>query len=234
MKKNFIYTTLLALATFMLTSCGEEESLGRSRITYYPTIELQGANPFLTAKGSQYTDPGYVSLMGGEDVSDQVTVTGIPDTNVSGDYTVNYATVKNEDGFGATATRRVIVADKNDPVEGLYWVQPDSYRDRGGTLVAYGGTYPIIVLNNGDGTFSVDDMLGGWYYYRAGYGSNYAMQALISVDASGVVSLLDSYVPGWGDKHDDFTGSFDASTGTFTLNTVYAGMGFIQTWVKQM
>ena len=233
MKKNFIYTTLLTLASFMLASCGDEESLGLSRITYYPTIEIQGANPLLNAKGSQYTEPGYISLLNGEDVTDKVVVTGLPDTNVSGDYTVKYTTVKNEDGFGASASRRVIVADANDPVEGLYWVQPDSYRDRAGTQVKYNSTYPIVILNNGDGTYSVDDMLGGWYYYRAGYGSSYGMQGIISIDANGAVSLLESIVPGWGDSHSDFTGSFDASTGTMTLKTVYAEMYFIQTWIKQ-
>ena len=223
----------LAVASLALTSCSDETSEGKSRITYYPTIEIEGEDPYLVAKGTTYTDPGYVSIMGGQDVSDKVTVTGLPDTNKSGDYTVTYTTTKNEDGFGATATRRVIVADANDPVEGLYWVAPNSYRVRAGANVAYGGSYPIVVLNNGDGTYTADDMLGGWYYYRAGYGKNYAMKAVFSVADDGTVTLLGSTVPGWGDSHDDYTGSFDAATGTFTMNTVYADMDFVQTWVKQ-
>jgi hypothetical protein len=233
MKKNILYTMLFAAATFAFVSCSDEESEGRSRITYYPTIELEGANPLVVAKGSTYKDPGYVSVMGGQDVSDKVIITGLPDTNVSGDYTVKYTTAKNSDGFDATATRRVIVADQADAVEGLYMVSADSYRLRSGAKVAYGASYPIVVLNEGDGTYFVDDMLGGWYYYRAGYGVNYAMASYISVAADGTVSLLESEVPGWGDSHDDFTGSFDAATGTFTMTTVYAGMDFVQTWVKQ-
>ena len=232
MKKN-IFLMALAVASFALTSCSDDTSEGKSRITYYPTIEIEGEDPLLVAKGSTYTDPGYVSIMGGQDVSDKVTVTGLPDTSKSGDYTVTYTTTKNEDGFGASATRRVIVADANDPVEGLYWVLPTSYRVRAGANVAYGGSYPIVVLNNGDGTYTADDMLGGWYYYRAGYGVRYAMQAVFSVADDGTVALLASQVPGWGDSHDDYTGTFDAATGTFTMNTVYAGMDFVQTWVKQ-
>lgn len=223
----------LAVASFTMTSCSDDESEGKSRITYYPTIEIQGDDPFLVAKGSTYTDPGYVSIMGGQDVSDKVVVTGTPDTSKSGDYTVTYTTAKNEDGFGASATRRVIVADANDPVEGLYWVSPNSYRLRQGAQVAYGGSYPIVVLNNGNGIYTADDMLGGWYYYRAGYGVKYAMNAQFSVADDGTVTLLAGYVAGWGDGPDDYTGSFDAATGTFTMNTTYAGMDFIQTWVKQ-
>jgi hypothetical protein len=232
MKKNILLMAL-AVASFALTSCSDDTSEGKSRITYYPTIEINGDNPYLVAKGSTYTDPGYVSIMGGQDVSDKVTVTGIPDTSKSGDYTVTYTTAKNEDGFEASATRRVIVADANDPVEGLYWVAPTSYRLRAGAQVAYGASYPIVVLNNGDGTYTADDMLGGWYYYRAGYGVRYAMKAIFSVADDGTVTLLGSIVPGWGDSHDDYTGTFDAATGTFSMNTVYAGMDFVQTWVKQ-
>lgn len=233
MKKNIVYAMLFAAATFMMASCGDKDSEGRSRITYYPTIELEGDNPCVVAKGAAYKDPGYVSLMGGEDVTDQVVLSGVPDTNKSGDYTVTYTTAKNEDGFGATTTRRVIVADASDPVEGLYWVSPASYRLRAGAQVAYGGSYPVVVMKRADGNYGVDDMLGGWYYYRAGYGVRYAMQGVIAVAADGTVSLLGSAVPGWGDSHDDFTGTFDAATGTFTLNTVYAGMDFVQIWVKQ-
>lgn len=233
MKKNIFYTMLFAAAMFTMTSCGDDESEGKSRITYYPTIEIKGDNPLIVAKGSSYEDPGYTSLMGGEDVSDQVTVSGLPDTSKSGLYTVRYTTAKNADGFDASTTRRVVVADPNDAVEGLYMLDASSYRVRDGAQVPYGDSYPVVVLAKSDGNYSVDDMLGGWYCLRAGYGTRYAMKATISVAEDGTVELLESEVPGWGDSHDDFTGTFDAATGTFSLNTMYAGMDFIQTWVKQ-
>lgn len=233
MKKNILFAMLLALVAFTLTSCGDDESEGKSRITYFPTIDLLGDNPYVSPKGSPYQDPGFVSIMGGEDVSDKVTVTGIPNTSKSGDYTVTYTTIENEDGFGASTTRRVIVADANDPIEGLYWVTPDSYRVRAGANVKYGGSYPVVVFNNGNGTYSADDMLGGWYYYRAGYGVMYAMKATFTVADDGTVTLLEGHVPGWDDDFEDYTGTFDAATGTFKMNTVYAEMDFVQTWVKQ-
>ena len=90
-----------------------------------------------------------------------------------------------------------------------------------------------LVTDNGDGTYSVDDLLGGWYCQRAGYGTSYAMEAVISIDGDGALTCSYSYVPGWGDGLDDFEGSFDAATSTFQFTAVYAGMDFVQTWVKE-
>lgn len=224
---------LIALAAFTFASCSDDDSEGKSRITYYPTIELLGDASMQVDKGTAYVEPGYTSTLNGEDVSDKVTVTGTVDTSKSGVYTLTYTTTKNDDGFTASATRTVIVLDPNSAVEGFYLNSPTSYRLRQGAQVAYGSAFELLVIDNGDGTYSVDDLLGGWYRDRAGYGDNYAMEALISIDGSGTVTLLQSYVPGWGDSHDDFTGTFDAATGTFNLDVVYAAMNFVQTWVKE-
>ena len=67
MKKNIIYTMLFAAAAFILTSCGDDESAGFSRITYYPTIDLEGGSTIFVTKGSTWKDPGYTSMMGTED-----------------------------------------------------------------------------------------------------------------------------------------------------------------------
>lgn len=226
---------LFAAAVFMFASCGDDDSAGKSRITYYPTIELLGGSYYLADKGSTWEDPGYTSVMGGVDVSDKVTIKGNVDTSKPGLYTLTYSTAKNEDGFGASTTRTVVVADANDPIEGLYWNSKDSYRIRAGAEVKYGSEYPVVIFSKGDGTYSVDDMLGGWYCFRAGYGTDFAMGAIITVAEDGTVTLEDGYVPGWQDGPDEgFEGTFDAKTGKFTLNTKYADMDFVQTWVKQV
>lgn len=233
MKKYIFFAALLALTSFGLSSCSDNETEGLSRITYYPTIEIKGESPLLWAKGTAFVEPGYISLMNGEDVSSQVTVRSDVDTNQSGDYTITYTTPKNSDGFSASVRRRVVVFDKSDAVEGLYWLDPSSYRVRDGENTLYGDSYPIVIMNNGDGTYSVDDMLGGWYYYRAGYGSDYGMLSTIKVATDGTITLDKSYVPGWADSHDAFKGTFDAATGTITMTVTYAKMDFVQTWVKQ-
>lgn len=233
MKKNIFFIMALAVASFTMTSCGDDESEGKSRFTFYPTIELEGSTYMVIDKGSTYQEPGYSSTMNGEDVSAQVTVTGNVDTSKSGVYTLTYSTIKNEDGFGASATRTVVVLDPNSAVEGFYLTTADSYRLRQGTQVAYGSEYEILIIDNGDGTYDIDDILGGWYCQRAGYGTNYAMEGTLAIADDGTVTCLYNYVPGWGDGLDDFEGTFDAATSTFHINAVYAEMNFVQTWVKE-
>ena len=223
---------MLALVSFALTSCGDKESEGLSRFTYYPVLELLGDDYMVIDKGSTFQDPGFTATLDGEDVAGQVTVTSDVNTAKSGVYTVIYSIV-NPDGITANAKRTVVVLDPNNAVEGFYLNQADSYRLRQGAQVAYGRQFEILIIDNGDGTYFVDDLLGGWYCQRAGYGTNYAMVATISVGADGAVSCSYSFVPGWADGLDDFEGTFDAATSTFHINAVYASMNFVQTWVKE-
>lgn len=233
MKKNLFFSIVAILAGLVLTSCGDKDSEGLSRFTFYPSIELEGDSYLVWEKGKAFVDPGYVSLLNGEDVTDKVTVAGSVDTNKSGIYTLTYTTMKNDDGFDASASRTVVVLDPNSAIEGFYLTQPDSYRLREGAQVAYGSAFEILIIDNGDGTYDVDDMLGGWYCQRAGYGTKYAMTATIAIEADGTVTCLSNYVPGWGDGLDDFEGSFDAAASTFHIKAVYAAMDFVQTWVKE-
>ncbi len=232
MKQNIFFAMMLALVSFALTSCGDKDSEGLSRFTYYPVLELQGETSLVVAKGSTFQDPGYTATLNGEDVSSQVTVNSNVNTAKSGVYTVVYS-IKNSDGITANAKRTVVVLDPNDPVEGFYLNKADSYRLRQGAQVAYGKAFEILLISNGDGSYDVDDLLGGWYCQRAGYGTNYAMQATIVINADGTVGCTSSYVPGWGDSLDDFEGTYDAATGTFNIKAVYAEMDFVQTWVKE-
>ena len=210
---------LFAVVALLVTSCGDKESEGKSRFTYYPTIELEGDTYLVWDKGTPFVDPGYVSTMNGEDVTAEVMISGTPDVN--------------NDGFDASASRTVVVLDPNSAVEGFYLTQPDSYRTYNGNEVAFGNAFEILVIDNGDGTLYVDDLFGGWYCQRAGYGTKYAMGGTISLAADGTVGLISSLVPGWGDGLDDLTGSF--ADGVFTVDAVYNKntMHFYQTWVKE-
>ena len=232
MKKNVLYTMLFAFVALVLTSCGDKDSEGKSRFTFYPTIELEGDTYLVWDKGTPFVDPGYSSTMNGEDVSGQVTVSGSVNTNKSGIYTLTYTTVKNEDGFDASASRTVVVLDPNSDIEGFYLTQPSSYRSYNGNEVAYGRSFEILVIDNGDGTLDVDDLFGGWYAQRAGYGANYMMGGTIALAADGSLSLVSSLVPGWGDSLEGVEGTY--SSGVFTLVAEYvSGMKFYETWVKE-
>ena len=224
---------LFAVVALLVTSCGDKETEGMSRFTYYPTIELEGDSYLVWDKGTPFVDPGYVSTMNGEDVTAEVIISGTPDVNKSGIYTMTYTTKKNDDGFDASASRTVVVLDPNSAVEGFYLTQPDSYRTYNGNEVAFGNAFEILVIDNGDGTLYVDDLFGGWYCQRAGYGTKYAMGGTISLAADGTVGLISSLVPGWGNGLDDLTGSY--ADGVFTVDAVYNKntMHFYQTWVKE-
>lgn len=207
--------------TLALTSCGEDSTAGMTDITYYAELTLEGETTMYVDKGDAYEEPGYSAVMNGEDVTDQVEVTSNVDTSTSGVYTITYSIV-NEDGFYTTSTRTVIVLAPNDPIEGYWDTDENSYRDYEGQT-AYGDSYEILIINNGDGTYYVEDLLGGWYYYRAGYGSSYAMTGNIAIDDS-TVTLVDSYIAGWGDGLDYLDqGTYDATTGTLSWHVSYAG-----------
>ena len=223
---------MLALVSFALTSCGDKETEGLSRFTYYPLLELEGESYMVVGKGTNFQDPGFSATLNGEDVSSQVTVSSNVNTNKSGVYSVVYS-IKNEDGITANAKRTVVVLDLNSAVEGFYQITPDSYRLREGAQVAYGSPFEMLIIDNGDGTYNVDDLLGGWYCQRVGYGTNYAMAGVIAIEDDGSVICLANGVPGWGDEADAFEGTFDAATGTFNLKVTYAAMDFVQTWVKE-
>jgi len=229
MKKNILFSMLFALCALVLTSC-DKKSEGLSRVTYYPSITLDGDSYMVWEKGEAYVEPGYYSELNGEDVTSQVTVSGNVDVNKSGIYTLTYTTVKNEDGFDASASRTVVVLDSKSPIEGFYMNQATS--NRNGT--AYGKNYEVLVIDNGDGTVSFDDALGGWYCQRAGYGTKYAMSATIGVAADGTMTLISSFIPGWGDGLDSLEGTFNAGSSTFNFVCVYAGsLTFTETWIKE-
>lgn len=234
MKKNIIYTMLFAMVALVVASCGDKESEGKSRFTYYPTIDLEGGSYVVWDKGTAWQDPGYVSFLNGENVADKVTIATDLDVNKSGVYTVNYTTMKNDDGFDASASRTVVVLDPNSPIEGFYLNQ--AFSDRNGT--AFGRNIEVLVIDNGDGTITIDDALGGWYAVRArdwsGYGAAYKMSATLALHDDGTLELKDSYIPGWGDGLDSFEGSWDAENGIIQFVCVYAtDYQFNETWVKE-
>lgn len=232
MKKNIFFTMIFALISMALVSCEDKETEGLSRFTYYPLLEIEGDGYMVIDKGSNFQDPGFTATLNGEDVSDQVTVNSNLDTSKSGIYTIVYS-IKNADGIAANARRTVVVLDPNSAVEGFYLNSADSYRLRQDAQVAYGAPYEVLIIDRGDGSYSVDDLLGGWYCQRAGYGTNYAMAGVISIAGDGTLSAIRTSVPGWGDAADSVEGTFDAATGTLSMKVVYAGMDFVQTWVKE-
>lgn len=215
------YIKLLAgtVVAVSLWSCSKDDEPD-PEIMYYPSIELEGDQYIYIETGGSFVEPGYLAIKDGQEASDEVIVTNNIDNTTPGLYEVNYD-IYNEYGYSAKATRYVMVTVPGDIVAGFYEVQPDSYRDYNG-ITPYGNRYIINVVGYGDGTYYVDDILGGWYYYRAGYGFNYALQGEISVDDDGNITLEDSFLIGWGDSAESLDdGIFDASANTISWVVTY-------------
>lgn len=234
MKSKLLYLMVFALATVSLASCDDESTAGLTRITYYPELTMEGPATVYVDKGTTFTDPGYSAILDGEDVTDQVQVNSNVNMAASGVYSISYA-VTNDDGFSSTASRTVVVTDPNDPIEGIYDTDPNSYRSYNG-VTPYGASYVILIFNNGDGTYTLQDMLGGWYWYRANYGTDYALEGIISVPGDGTFTLISSFLIGWGDEANYMAnGRHDAATGTFSwqLNYTDYSMDFFVTMTKR-
>lgn len=231
MKKTIIFA-LTALAATSLVSC-DKDTEGLTQITYYANIELKGPAFDQATAGQPYTDPGFTATMQGQNIDSEVKVSSAMDfaNPKPGYYTVTYSAV-NPDGFIASASRRVLVSSADDKASGYYTTSPQSFREAAATTF-YGAPFQVVVYGDGTGTYRISDFLGGWYEYRAGYGSNYAAAGSFSLDADGQMTLLDSSVPGWGDSISELNdGKFDAATSTFSWQAVYAGMKFNVTMTK--
>lgn len=216
----------VGLALLALASCSKDTE-GLTGITYYPVLELEGPVYDQAVAGTPFVDPGYSASLNGEDYTDHVEVSTKMDLSnpKPGYYTITYSAT-NSDGFSASVSRYVLVSENDDPVSGYYTTNQDSYRDYNGET--YYGGYSEIVYANGNGTYHISDLLAGWYEYRAGYGSAYALGGDISVDADGNIELISSYLSGWGDSANGLTdGKFDAASGTIKYIVSYTDYPFL-------
>ena len=222
------YISALLGACMMMafaTSCSKDTE-GLTGITYYPVFELQGNDNIVITAGVPYSDAGATAVMEGKDVTDQIKIsTRLDFTDPKpGYYTIDYLII-NADGIPGSISRSVVVSAPGDKASGFYTVMPDSFRNTGS--ITYFGGFPLVVYGDGSGVYHVSDLLGGWYQYRAGYGVKDALTGQISIDADGNISLISSFLEGWGDSADEMAnGSFDAETGTLKWEVTYAGMLF--------
>ncbi len=230
MKRQLTILAAVAALGAFTTSC-DKDTEGLTGVTYYAVITLDGDTYMNWQAGTPFVDPGYSAEMEGENITDQVVVsTSMNQSDPQpGVYSITYSAV-NADGFSASATRYVCVCSDVGSAEGYYMTDPASYRI-GSATVAYGGSYPVYILWDED-CYYCSDFLGGWYQYRAGYGVNYSAPGYFDMQDN-VITLIDSYVAGWGDSLDDLTdATYDPEAGTIHWDASYAGMEFVQTLIK--
>ena len=228
MKKNILFTMLLALIAVSVTSCGDKESEGLSRITYYPSVELLGNSYAVINLGETYEDEGCYAEQNGQDVSDKVVISSNINNNRVGAYTMRYAAY-NEDGFSAVASRTVYVVDPNS-IATVYFGESQI-----GARHYYNA--PIFITDNGDGTYQIDDLLGGFQFYglNPGFEPPYDFHAeanIVIADDNTVSQVGDTGSWYFGDQGTDVSltsGTYDPVTKTFDLNVDYGGSPLIVT-----
>lgn len=217
-----------------------------STVTYYVSFEMNGDETTLVPLNTSFTDPGVVATENGIEVNDKVvvsisdpsgaSVSSIP-TNTPGLYYVNYSAV-NSDGFPASVDRTVIVYDPavTASIAGTYFADMTNskYGTAGKTFADYAPGYgfsgtPVVCFEEiAPGFFQCDDLLGGWYGQIRAYGAKYYMSGIVVLNADNTISLLTSYIPGWGDGLDYLeNSSYNPETGILTYDVSYAGQIYI-------
>ncbi len=213
MKKYLLST--IALSALLLTSC-EKESEGLTRTTYYPVLNVVGGSVVMSI-GDSYTEQGCTAILNGVDVTDKIKTTNNIDNTKPGVYSVNYLIV-NEDGFAASASRNVYVTNGKN-FDNLYLSE-----------CQYGSRHyydlPINIVDNGDGTYLIDDILGGFYALGRypGYPYDFYAEAVIQVNPDNSISLVS--VGSWYFSQYEIsivTGVYDPATCTITLNLDFDG-----------
>ena len=230
MKKNILFMTMLAMAGFTLSSCNDKETEGTSRITTYAVLELNGDAYETVQLGSSYNDPGCTAKMGDEDVTDKIVTDGAVNTNKLGYYDLSYRVI-NADGFAATASRTVAVVDKAN------FASPYFAESQYGSRHFYNA--PIAIEDNGDGTYTIEDLAGGFYSYGRypGYdamGYDFFLDATLSLNADNTINLVECNGDNWfwGNPMTLTSGTYDPATGTVTLVLDFDGTPMYVTLTK--
>lgn len=208
MKNTVRFLLMISIAAFavLLTACVSDEdkdSYGLAKVTTFPELSLTDEDKILiVSKGAQYAEPGYSAFVGEDDITGEVTIAGSVDTNVEGMYILTY-TATNAEGYSMNKSRKVFVAEVlNSPVaEDLSGTYTSSViREQAGTAPISRGPYTQVLTSLGDGFYYVQDFLGGYYWIGANYGTAYAYDGIICVDAAGVVTLKwSNNLAGWAD-----------------------------------
>ena len=175
-KLRYSIIALLAVLAFGFTACEEDQTANISEVTYFPSFELQGENPYLIDAGNppaSYEDPGVTVTEEGEEI--EYDISHNVDVNTKGFYTVTYSAT-NKDGYSAQETRTVIVGCPGDLDKTLTVT--------GEAESSLGFTYEVSVERADNGKFKFNEITGAF---------NVAIQSEIGIVCDEVVTGSSSY-----------------------------------------
>jgi hypothetical protein len=203
---------LLAILFSITIACKKEkESEGLYKVTTFVKIDLVGGEIYSHMINTPYTEPGYTATDIADNnkiVTNQVIVSGSVVADEAGAYPITY-TVNNSEGFTTTVVRLVVVFDNSSVSPTDFSGTYNSVISRTTTTTGAvavrppkpGDFYTITIKKITTGLFSIDDFLGGWYWYGSvGYGYDYAYPGLFVVKADNSIALVSADMDqGWGD-----------------------------------
>ncbi|MDT0643761.1 DUF5012 domain-containing protein [Zunongwangia sp. F363] len=231
MKKIFLILNILALG--MCASCDTEDTAGVSRITNFAVFNLEGDQEILLEKGEEYVEPGATAEEAGEPVEVSASSSGVfrggeLDTDVADIYNVFYTAV-NQDGYEASATRTVVVADNGDLVEDISGLYRSTVVRDGTADPQYANMEYVLIWEKSDGTFEISDGIGGYYMFGRNYGVTYAARgATVTVNGLNDYSFGPAFSVGaFGGSAEITEMTVDPDAGTIDFTTVWdAGYSF--------
>lgn len=226
--KRVIYSLLVCFGILLVSSC-EDTTADISKVTHFASLELKGDPTMIIKLNESYLEPGFTAVEGSEDISSKVKVTGTVNSTKTGIYTLGYS-VANVDGFAVSKERRILVASPT--FASAYFGESQL-----GTRHFYNA--PIYINDKGDGTYEIDDLLGGYQFYglNAGFEPAYDLHAdaIIKLEANNTISLikLGTWAPeikltALAIK----SGSYDPTTGIIQLKLQYNTSELIVTLTK--
>lgn len=231
--KKIVYSLFISAALLLMASC-EKTSEDASNVTHFATLELDGDALVTLTVGQAYTEPGYTATEGENDITDNVIVSGEVDINTPGYYILNYS-VANVDGFAVSQSRGVLVTD------------PDNFASAYLAEAQYGSGHftgaPVVITPNQDGTYTIDDLLGGYYwngrypgYEDNGYDFHVDSNLSLNIDNTITLNATGYWYFGTGAEDDAVielvSGTYAPLSGTVSLELTMDGTPFLVTLTK--
>uniref|UniRef100_UPI003AB6D5DC BT_2262 family domain-containing protein n=1 Tax=Phocaeicola sp. TaxID=2773926 RepID=UPI003AB6D5DC len=210
------------------TSC-DDSTEDLSKVTYFAELNLKGDDFVKLSVGETYTEPGYEATENGEDISERVKVSGSVNSTTPGFYNLVYS-VANVDGFSVSKSRQVMVVDPDHFAS--------AYQGESQTSTRHYTGAPILITKNSDGTYLIDDLLGGLQFYGLNPGFepmyDFHAEAKVKLNDDNTLSLLE--VGNWYFASQltlSLTeGKYDPETGVVTMTVDYGGTPLSVTLTK--
>lgn len=208
---------MICLGVVAFSSC-EDTTEDISKVTHFASLELKGDAVMKIKLNGTYTEPGYVAMEGEDDITSKVKVVGTVDNTKTGIYTLAYS-VANMDGFAASKTRSILVAAPT--FASAYYGETKM-----GTRNYVNA--PIYITDKGDGTYEINDLMGGFQFYglNPSFASSYDLlaEATIKLGADNSISLVK--LGTWADEVGVLaltlnSGNYNPETGAVELKVGY-------------